>query len=185
MARPRRPFGGQEDIVPSGDRWLKSLLAAPLGVRQETRWESSTHWVYRSVNGQYDPLTYLHILDAVANLDPSIELRAKKLAEWLNGTVTGFIWDPVTVGKVLSDLSDAFTDVLGAGNGLLERGKDYRGHFFYVHHTPEVANLYSAVREDLMRLVQDEMAQRVNRIRSQRLVSPLLECPSMRGEFVA
>lgn len=183
MGRPRRPFNGVEEIQRLETLWMEDVLPGKLGVRQRGRWESSTRWSYRHPNGQFDPLTYLHVLDGVANIDPDIELRSSRFTDWLNRTRTQFIWDPVTVGKVLSDLCDAFEGVLGVKQGLLERGTDYRGRFYRIHRTEEIAKTYHALREDLMRLVEDEMEQRQNRQRPQRLVSPLLECPSVRGEW--
>lgn len=183
MARPRRPFSGVETIERARAPFLTDVYPGHLGVRQRGRWEASTHWTYRTPNGQFDPLTYLHILDEIANIDPDIELRAKNLAQWLNEVRDQFIWDPVTVGKVVSDLCDAFEDVLGEKNGLLERGKDTRGAFYRIHHVEDTAKVYYGLREDLMRLVEVEMAAQTNRQRSQRLVSPLLECPSVRGEW--
>ena len=183
MARPRRPYNGVEEINPSDDPWMARISPVQLGVRQRARWESSAHWTYRQPNGQFDPLTYLFVLDAVANIDPDIELRSKNLTEYLNRTRAQFIWDPVTVGKVLSDLCDAFEDVLGEKSGLLERGKDYKGAFYRVHHLADVAKTYSGLREDLMRLVEVEMVARTQRNHTKMLVSPLLECPSVRQEW--
>ena len=183
MARPRRPYNGVEDITPSDDPWMVRVSPVQLGVRQRTRWESSAHWTYRQPNGQFDPLTYLHVLDAVANIDPDIELRAKNLTEYLNRVRPQFVWDPVTVGKVVSDLCDSFTDVLGEKSGLLERGKDYKGSFYRVHHLPDVARVYFSLREDLMRLSELEITARAQRGHTKMLASPLLECPSLRGEW--
>lgn len=180
MGRPRRPFSGQEDIETGSAPWM----GAELGVRQAARWQASRGWAYRVPNGQYDPMTYLYVLDALVNIEPSIELRASKLAEWLNRTQVQLRWDAVTVGKVLSDLCEAFEDKLGAKNGLLERGKDYRGTFYLIHSSPEVVKLLVALREDLMKATDEEMAALSRGYHPARLVSPLLECPSVRGEWV-
>jgi len=183
MSRPRRPFGGQERIEVSGDPWLTQQVPGRLGTRQRARWDSSTHWTYRQGNSAFDPLTFLHVLDAVANMDPDIELRAKALALYLNRERARFSWDPVTVGRVLSDLCDAFEDVLGRKMGILERGKDYRGFFYLLHHNPTTADLFYRVREDLMKLVKIEMDAQTNRQHMARPASPLLECPSLRAEW--
>lgn len=179
MGRPRRPFGGVETIIPNETPWM----GLALGTRQRIRWDGSRHWSYRQANGLYDPLTYMLVLDAVANMAPDIELRAKNLVVWLNQVAAQFQWDTITVGKVLSDLCDAFEDVLGEKHGILERGRDYQGMFYLIHHTEEVARTYQALREELMGLVQVEMVARVNHSGTPRLASPLLECPSVRGEF--
>jgi len=184
MARPRRPFSGVEEITPLGTLWMQDEGVA-LGTRQRGRWEASRHWSYSTPNGCYDPMTYLFILDTVMNIDPDIELRAGKLTEWLGTQPYRMSWDAVTVGKVISDLCDTFEDVLGAKMGLLERGRDWRGAFYRLHRNPTTARLVLAVREDLYKATEAEMALVAAGNRSQRLVSPLLECPAARGEWVA
>lgn len=184
MARPRRPFGGVEDLNSSHDKWLARQNPGAVGVRQQQRWESSQHWSYRQPNGLYDPLTMMLVLDAVANIDPDVELRAGKLAEWLNQASPQFFWDPVTVGKLVSDLCDNFEDALGAKNGILERGRDYKGHFFLLHHNPRTAAVFYRVRDELMAMAELERSLAARGQRSKRLTSPLNEVSALRGEFV-
>jgi hypothetical protein len=90
----------------------------------------------------------------------------------------------VTVGKVLSDICDQFEDVLGAKNGLLERGKDYRGAFYLIHRTEATRDLFIAVHEALAAEVAREIASRASHVPSNRLISPLSEISALRGEFV-
>lgn len=184
MARPRRPFNGMEEITPLGAQalWMQDELPA-LGTRQRLRWEASQHWVYTTPNGCYDPMTFLYILDTVLQIDPDIELRSNRLTAYLTTQPYRLTWDSTTVGKVLSDLCDAFEDVLGAKNGLLERGRDYKGTFYRIHRNPEVAKVAQALREDLYRLTEAEMANRKAGNRPLALASPLLECASVRGEW--
>lgn len=183
MGRPKRPFSGVEDIEPTSDLWMSDVATRKLGVRQERRWDASLAWHYRVPNGQYDPLTYLVILDQIAHIDPNIELRAGNLTVFMNKTNRAFIFDPVTVGKVLSDLCDGFDEILGAKLGFLERGRDWRGTFYVIHRDPANAALYRNLREDLMTLTQVEMEARAFRRPLERIASPLLECPSMRGKW--
>lgn len=183
MGRRRRPFNGVEDIIPRRSRFSEDLAPMKLGTRQRNRWKQSESWSYKVANGVYDPLTYMFVLDTVAGIDPDIELRAGNLAKHLNVYVEQFSWDPVTVGRVLVDLGEAFEDVLGPKMGLLERGQDYRGAFYNIHLNADTVGLYYRLREDLMRLAEDEMTRKGRGDASKRLASPLLECPSVRGEF--
>jgi hypothetical protein len=184
MARPRRPFSGVEEITPLPDQWMQDEIPGVLGTRKRLRWEASTHWVYTVPNGCYDPMTFLFVLDAVMNIDPDIELRANKLIVYLQNQPYRLTWDVVTVGKVLSDLCDAFSDVLGEKNGLLERGRDWRGVFYRIHRNPATADLAQRLREDLYKATEAEMDARKAGQRPKALVSPLLECPSARGAWV-
>jgi hypothetical protein len=183
MPRPRRPFSGVEEINPLEEKWMQDESPSPLGVRQISRWEASTHWAYSTPNGCYDPLTYLFVLDTVINIDADIELRANKLAEYLSRQPYRMTWDAVTVGKVLNDLREAFEDVLGAKSGLLERGRDWNGAFYRIHRNPATAKVAQALREDLYRLAAAEIDLRKAGKRSSLLASPLLECASVRGEW--
>jgi hypothetical protein len=183
MARPRRPFNGVEEINVHPEKWMQDERPGTLGSRQMLRWEASTHWVYTTPNGCYDPMTYMFVLDMVMNIDPDIELRAGKAVEWLYTRPYRMSWDSTTVGKVISDLCDTFEDVLGQKTGLLERGKDYRGTFYRIHRNPQTAAVALSLREDLYRATEVEMAARSVGNRPKALVSPLLECPSVRGEW--
>jgi hypothetical protein len=154
-----------------------------LGTRERQRWESSEHWAYPTPNGCYDPLTYLFILDTIMNIDADIELRAGKLADYLATMDYRMTWDAVTVGKVLSDLCDAFEDVLGVKSGLLERGRDWKGAFYRLHRNPTTARRAQMLRKDLYYLAKTEMDVRNKGGRSPGLASPLLECASVREEW--
>jgi len=183
MARPRRPFSGVEDILPAGVRWMQDEAPDTVGTRQALRWEASSHWVYATPNGCYDPMTYLFVLDALMNIDADIELRAHKLVEYLQSRPYRMVWDSVTVGKVISDLCDTFEDVLGAKMGLLERGRDWRGAFYRIHRSETTAKAALALREDLYKATEVEMSARAAGNRPKALISPLVECPSARGAW--
>lgn len=183
MARPRRPFNGMEEITPWGSKWMQDEIPGSLGSRQKMRWEASEHWAYTTPNGCYDPMTYLYILDAISNIDPDIELRSARLVEFLASKPYRLSWDSTTVGKVLSDLCDAFEDVLGKKMGLLERGRDWKGTFYRIHRSPDIAKVVLGLREDLYKATEAEMEARKAGNRPLALASPLLECPSVRGEW--
>lgn len=186
MGRPKRPFNGEEEISPSGDAWgRKAIPLDTLGIRQKRRWEASAHWVYPMPNGVYDPMTYMFVLDMLVGINDQITLRASKLAEYLRIKRPQMGWDAITVGKVLADIEEEFENVLGEKVGILEKGVDYRGKFYYIHLYPDAVRLYSAVREDLMKLVDDERQKRLLNEAVYRTESPFRECPSMRGEFQA
>lgn len=184
MPRPRRPFSQYNVIQPNREPWLKDVLPGVLGVRQERRWDVSNRTLrYPTLNGTQDPLTYLLVLDSLMNMHPDVELRAVSFAEWLSTHVEGYVWTSHTVGKVLSDLCEAFEDVLGAGNGLLTSGKDYRGAWYLFNRSKEAARVAYALREDLQRLSEAELKVRQLGRKTDTLGSPLMECPSVRGKF--
>ena len=185
MGRPRRPFNGSETIEQFDSSWMEDAAGSPVGTRRRIRWDSSTHWRYRVANGHNDPLTVLYVHGALMNISPEIELRAGNLAKWLDDTAPAFSWDSVTVGKVLSDLCDGFEQRLGAKCGLIERGRDQKSIFYVFHRNQETATLARSLYDDLYRLAEVEIAAVAGRGPRNRSFSPLLECPSLRGEFEA
>ena len=191
MARPRRPYNGVETIEWSDDRDLEQQVPGMMLRRQRSRWKASREagttdgfeWRYRTPNGLYDPLTYLLVVDAIANIEPDIELRTKNLVEWLNENYKQLRGDVITVGKVLMDIRESYEDVLGKKNGMLEQGADYKGNFYRIHHDPDTAKVYYGLREDLMRLARLEIEKRNRGERTTDMVSPLRDCPTVRTGF--
>ena len=180
MGRPARLHSGLETPEAGADRYMDELGAPSVGTRQMARWCKTSNMVYPTPNGYFDPLTVFNVLFEVMALDSSLILRASAMTEWLQAHSPRFAWDPVTVGKVLSDLCDNFEDRLGAKCGILERGRDWKGNFYYIHRDAETAELAHRVLDDLQRLVEDEMSKRVLCQKVLRDISPLVECPSLR-----
>jgi hypothetical protein len=182
MPRPRRPYSAHTLVEEFHTPYLQDT-GIKLGSRQRQRWEISSHAGYATENGCEDPLTYMLIIDALMNIDPFIELRAKNLVIFLNDRYQQMIFDAVTVGKALNDLCDSHEGLAGKGNGFLERGRDHNGHFYLIHQNPETAKVIFALRDDLQRLFMNEKAERKNGMRPRFRGSPLLECVSMRGAW--
>lgn len=185
MARPRRPFGGQEMISTLTTPYMKDELPGVLGGRREARWVAARNYRYTIPNGTHDPMTYMLVLDLLLNIEHGIELRAAAVMDHLNSSRNGISWDSVTVGKVISDLCDAFETAIGAKSGLLERGRDWRGAFYVFHDNPTTARVGWALLDDLMRLTEDEMVLRRQNRKTDFIGGPLLECASVRGEYDA
>lgn len=182
MARPRRPYSDKTSVVQFDEPYMTATGLVP-GTRQRIRWLGSANWTYPTPNGVEDPMTYMLVLDALMNIDPFIELRAKNFVAFLSLTYPQLSWDPVTVGRVTSDLCDNFEDVLGEKNGLLERSRDHLGAFYLIHQSPDTAKLAFRLRDDLQRLTEVEIAARKNGKKTDSLGSPLLECVSVRGAW--
>lgn len=183
MPRPRRPFSGQETIEPAADGYGNETVAEKIGTRRQLRWEQSANWRYRSPNGQFDPLSHMLVVDCLAKISPEIELRTAELVKWMNVEYSQVHWDAVTLGKILSDLVDEFTDAMGPENRFIARSRDWKGSFYLLRRSPEALKLLHQLRDDLQRLTRLEIEWQLTQQRSQRLASPLLECPSLRGEF--
>ena len=59
---------------------------------------------YPVANGINDPLTWAMLVDALLRLDPDTYINSAPLTAMLEPEYPQIIWDPVTVGRVLSEL---------------------------------------------------------------------------------
>jgi hypothetical protein len=182
MARPRRVFSGQTEIHPRNGFCHDDELPGEIGTRQGSRWMAATHFAYRVPNGHNDPLSQFLVLYHLMNTDTEMELRSKPLTDWLENNATQLHWDAITVGKILSDLQTSFEAVLGEKQGILIAGRDGLGVFYHFGMTPGAIRLAYKVLDDLYRLAR--LATRSpSSVAPERHVSPLLECPSLLGEW--
>lgn len=181
MARPRRPFSGQTTVRQRSDAYAADV--APVGYRASRRWgNAQRHLAYPVPNGVYDPLTYFFTLHALLNIDTQVELQAARFVEFLNAHYPALRWDSVTVGRVLSDMCDSFEEALGEKQGLLIRGRSYKGYFYLVNDTVEAVSLARSVLDDLHKLSRVAVAAAARDTALPRVASPLLDCRSFAGE---
>jgi hypothetical protein len=102
-----------------------------------------------------------------------------------------FSWDVITVGKVLAEIHEAIGEAvdykagaqatLANTNGILVRGKDYRGTFYRIAINRDTIRVAHGVREDLMELAEQEMVLRARNDHTRRLTSPLDESKTLRN----
>ena len=178
MPRPKRPFSGNTEINTMSAK-ERVDVDNRLGAKEARDRRRSRRLFHTPKNGHSDPLTVLFVLDMLLWLKQDIELRANPLAEALNLEFPQFIWDPVTVGKVLADLHVAFEDKLGEKRGLMWAGIDQKGRFYTMNRTAEVMVVAKALRRDLVRLADLEIAVRATGPATDFGGSPLYECPSV------
>lgn len=183
MARPKRRYSGETTVTAARHPYGIDDTGEVLGTRRRARWERGRNLAYPLPIGTQCPLTAFHVLDALLAIDEQVELRALELCAFLNANRPGLVWEPITLGKHLADLRDAFAGVLGDRNGLLQGGRDYKGNFYHLNRTPETVALARNVLDDLLRLVQDEIASRRRGRKTDFMGSVLVECKSLRGEW--
>ncbi len=182
MVRPRRPFSGQEVIVERGADWYEDQgwSDAP-GTRRSVRWKSQRLADYRTPNGIKDPLTFMLVVDALLRIDHQIELRALALAEWMTIHYKQMQFDSKTVGRVLLDLYESLD---GAGNSFLYESRDWKGRFYLISPTEDNVKGLWKLRDDLNKLFEAHKEAREAGNPEKLIDTPLLECPSLRGEYV-
>lgn len=182
MPRPRRPFSGQETIELRGADWYEDDVREDVpGTRQAQRWRASRAWLVKPTNGFDSSLSQMFVVDALLRIDPSIELRAGILADWMTHHYP-MRFDGVTLGRMLSDLFD-YMGHLPQEQRYLNQGRDWKGMFYVIQPLTPSVRLMRQVRETLYQMAESETAVLNAGGTVERIGSPLLEVPALRGEF--
>lgn len=133
---------------------------------------------HRVKNGIYDPITFYHIVDALMQLKAWTPFRANEFVATLGLRAPNIVWDSVSVGRILNDISESFD---AQDKRVIRRIKRWNGVTYEVSdHLNHRAALFDLL-EDLEDLSKREMNTEAQTGRSKRVESPLLHCPSLRG----
>lgn len=89
---------------------------------------------HRTVNGYRDPLCGANVAYALIISSPHGYIRAPQLTGHLNRMAPHFQWDPVTVGRILSDMADQSQEAFGGDplQAALMAGMDSKGRYYVV-----------------------------------------------------
>lgn len=145
------------------------------------RWTHARgEFIHRARNGIYDPYTIFHLTDALTNIQPWQQFTAAEMAEWLNQQKPQFVWDAVTVGRILNDMVESLRDANAAPLAQpIIIARDWAGTSY------EMTN-YTEAREVLLRLLDDlvVLGQQLRDVElsgqpSKRQTSPFANCPSL------
>jgi hypothetical protein len=136
--------------------------------------------VHRVPNGVNDALTFYHLVYRLANIESNRYFTAGQLAAWLNFYDRAFVWDAVSVGRILNDLRDCWLDVNPHERFQpLQVERRTAARYYRVSDYPEARIAMLNLLDDLLaigrRLVKEEDRGRF----PQRLMSPLNLCPSL------
>lgn len=88
--------------------------------------------------GYRDPLSVLHVIDALQRWSPEYYIRAKYISAYLNHKQDAVFFDPITVGKIMADIIEV-ADEAYADNALLsplETEMDYKGRAYFINSLP-------------------------------------------------
>lgn len=139
--------------------------------------------VHRVKNGVYDVYTYYHLLAELGRMRPWTPFTSAKLTEWLNSARPTFIWDAVTVGRVLNDLHESWQESNpGDEHQPLIIRKTWQGNVYELTDYPAARRVMLNLADDLVALVDRTHAQELMGYIEPRLSSPLTLCPSIVNE---
>lgn len=88
---------------------------------------------HRSRSGFNDPMSVALVIDAMLNSFPKAYLRATYVTLWLNRNRPDFIWEPITVGRIMGEIVDVCAESFPGSDALpVDRGTDWRGHYVVI-----------------------------------------------------
>jgi hypothetical protein len=154
-------------------------MAGNVSSRRVRRARTDDNYLFhRSKNGVYDPISYFHVLELIAQLAPGSEFRTADLMEALKYYKPQLVWDATTVGRILADLSETMHEVHGFAP--IDHTRRWNGMYFSLS-TQEGARIaiYRLV-EDLRELSMEQVKEELLGNPPKRIASPLDRCPSLR-----
>lgn len=138
------------------------------------------NFLHRSKNGINDPFTFFHLVEALLGMEPGERFTASQFAWWLNKERPTFIWDAVTVGRILHDINESFRDIVaGDAHMPLITYREWSGVYYETTSYPVArVNLVNLV-EDLFRICEKLQETEATGDLPRRVQTPLLDCPSL------
>lgn len=131
---------------------------------------------YASPNGHFDPLSIAAAIDCILRLEIGPYINAGNLAYELNRSYEQILWDPVTVGRILSDIS-GFAQELKMPSPQHERPLYTRKHGgirnYVIHNDPNGWQWLGLVREFMGRAAERYVRENI-RTRNVDLWTPVL-----------
>lgn len=88
---------------------------------------------HRTRSGFNDPMSVFLVIDAMLSAFPGSYLRSMYLSLWLNRNRPDFIWEPITVGRIMGEIVDVAAETFeGMERFPVDRGTDWRGHYIVI-----------------------------------------------------
>jgi hypothetical protein len=167
-------FFNENDLHGNRSTGTTTILGTNRSRRIRTAQKNLRH---RARNGIYDPVTHYHLLDVLMQMKPGQIFRTTHLLPNLRLMKPEIIWDPVTVGRIITDMADALFDA----NGWKAIGATRRhdGMWFDVSSNSEARAVMWNLLEDLNRVAAEEIEAESRGEFAKRLASPMERCPSV------
>lgn len=163
---------GRESITGSKSAFTERKCRALNAVRGK--------FSHRNKNGVHDPYSFFHLAEELAHIAPWKPFTAAQLADWLNGTRPQFIWDPITVGRILNDLREGWEEA-NPGKDLqpMHQRRAWNGVFYEMTDFPAGRKVLANLIEDLSHVADEVYKTERSGKAKPRLTSPLAACASL------
>lgn len=135
------------------------------------------NFYHRSRNGVYDPLTYYRVLHTLMSIEPGQLFRTQELIAVLKIEHPQMVWDPTTVGRVVTDIADSLKEA----NGItpISFARRWNGMSYQMEADAEGRVALMNLLEDLHGLCEEELERESNGDFPKRVASPLERCASL------
>lgn len=140
--------------------------------------QDEEYLIHRPKNGIYDPITYYHVVDYLANVRRDVAFRSSHLVAALRIHKPQFVWDATTVGRIMNDLAETLNEVYDPVQVIrVQQTFDGRIYVVSAHTIAHVAlvRLVKDLRDNARKVVAAELAGTAVK----RVQSPLNNCPSV------
>ena len=132
-ARDRNEYLKHPDVAQAALMTLPDPMHSPLGDPLNQMTDFLDGLKHRARSGFNDPMSVALVLDAMINSFPSAYLRATYLTLWLNRNRPDFIWESITIGRIMGEIVDVAAETFAGQEPLpVDRGTDWRGHYVVV-----------------------------------------------------
>lgn len=184
MAYSRRRRTTGVVLLPEEDMYGRRTVPGARPVLTERRLRRWSHarntFFHRAKSGVHDPITFFHLVEELAAIEPGRAFTAVELARHLDDVRPALSWDAVVVGRILNDLVASWHDL----NPDFDHqpitvtrhwsGREYRVSDFLAARTA----LFELL-DDLVALGQITLEGEARHLPPDRAWTPLGGCPSL------
>ena len=171
----------QLSVFPADNQWGRRTTPGARALASDRRLRklasSRVHNFHRSKNGVYDPMTFVHVVDALLNVIPGSLWKTADFVKYLRENYEQLTWDAQTVGRVLADIAESLNEKNAMK--MLNQTRRWDGMYYDINGNLETKAALVHLLEDLFALC-DRLREVESRGRAPgRFQTPLLECPSL------
>lgn len=165
MTRNKRPQTDQGEFVTyeNPDALVVPAYREDIAISEAERKKSVwflNNLRHRVRNGNRDPMCVLLVLDLVQRWSPRHYIRTRYMVNELNRRRRSFMWDPITVGKIMGELCEIGAEAYAERPDLhpVMGQLDGRGNIYFVNSVPTTYRYFWKLRRQLQQRCSEVMS---------------------------
>jgi hypothetical protein len=144
---------GKSDYLPEA---LRGYIEAP---KQRRKWQRQVKTLYYPTPcGYNDPLSVVCVVDFLMRVNPAETIRAKYVCDLLTVLNPQLVWNAVTVGQILAEISllatESFRD---PDQRALVRTRDWQGNRWHINATASAWKWLTLLRDHAGKLAETQI----------------------------